>query len=142
MFAKVIYIWLAGFCVLILLGALTGCSSTTYDLQSRSSATSEARGELVTRKAKGGMTEIEMRAWSLTRPDQVTMGAKQYVAWIKVPSEDQPQNVGSFFVGQNEKAEMETLVGYSDFEFFVTPEPTGFAPYPSGPAVFRTSVVR
>jgi hypothetical protein len=117
-----------------LLAALAGCA--TGPRLSSVPAFSKAKGNVKFHTTLYSGTRIFVRIENLKEPEKLDPPGYTYVAWVQSDREAPPQNVGALLLDVDLNGQLRTVTALHEFEFFVTVEPSGDAPQPTGPPLF------
>lgn len=118
----------------VLTFALSGCATTTQ--MSASDTIPAAEGTVTAKSDDNANTDVEVKVEHLAAPAMVSKRATTYVVWARPLGHDQGttglQNLGTLQVDDDRSGELSTTTALHSFEVFVTAEPSGTVPSPTG----------
>lgn len=111
-----------------------------------SDAIPAAQGEVKAKADENENTLVNVSVEHLADPKMVSKRATTYVVWARPMGQDQGttgvQNLGTLQVDDSRNGELETTTSLQSFEVFVTAEPSGTVPSPTGEPLLWAEVNR
>lgn len=108
-----------------------------------SAAIPAAEAKLKLKNEDNQNTKVELKVERLAEPSEVVQGTSTYVVWVRPAGKGAaPQNMGALRVGRDLKAELDTVVPYTDFNLFITAEKSPTVTNPTTEPLLWTEIGR
>lgn len=121
--------------------AFAACSGAQTTPLTPTSLAPAAEGTVETRRTENKNTEVNLDVEYMAPPNKVASDATVYVVWAQpLTPGSEPQNLGSFVVGDDRKGSLKTVTPQEKFELIVTPEPVGNVSHPTNEPVLKAKV--